>query len=113
MTAQLTPDPSVPLVNRVGQVASEWYRFFSDMSGVVRGVRMVDTGTVTLVAGSVTVTTRYVKADSIILYSVQTAGGTQGHLSVSARTAGQSFTLLSTNAADTSTVSWQIWNRRT
>lgn len=65
-------------------------------------------GTATLVGGTVTVSTTKVTANSRIIYSVQTAGGTQGFLSVSARSAGTSFTLTSTSGTETSTVAWMI-----
>lgn len=65
-------------------------------------------GVATLVAGTVTVSTTAVTANSRFLYSVQTAGGVQGFLSVSATVVGTSFTLLSTNVLDTSTVYWTI-----
>jgi hypothetical protein len=65
-------------------------------------------GTATLVAGAATVNTSVVTATSRIFLTVQTAGGTQGHLRISARTAGTSFTITSTSATETSTVAWLI-----
>ena len=65
-------------------------------------------GTATLVAGTVTVNTTVVTATSRILLTTQTPGGTVGSPYVSARVAGTSFTITSTNAADTSTVAWLI-----
>lgn len=65
-------------------------------------------GTATLVAGAATVNTSVVTATSRIFLTVQTAGGTQGHLRISARTAGSSFTITSTSATETSTVAWLI-----
>ena len=65
-------------------------------------------GLATLVAGTVTVATTAVTANSRILLTVQTVAGTQGTVTVTARTAGTSFTITSTNAADTSTVAWEI-----
>lgn len=65
-------------------------------------------GTSTLVAGTVTVATTAVTATSRVFLTVQTAGGTQGHLRVSARTAGTSFTITSTSASETSTVAWLL-----
>ncbi len=65
-------------------------------------------GTSTLVAGTVTVATTAVTANSRVFLTVQTAGGTQGHLRVSARTAGTSFTITSTSASETSTVAWLL-----
>lgn len=65
-------------------------------------------GTSTLVAGTVTVATTAVTATSRIFLTVQTAGGTQGHLRISARTAGTSFTITSTSGTETSTVAWLL-----
>jgi hypothetical protein len=56
----------------------------------------------------VTVSTTKVTANSRIFLSVQTAGGTQGLLRISARTAATSFTITSFSALDTSTVAWVI-----
>lgn len=65
-------------------------------------------GRSTLVAGTVTVSTTKVTANSEIYTSCQTVGGTPGFLRVSARSAGTSFTILSSNLADTSVCSWLI-----
>lgn len=65
-------------------------------------------GAAVLVAGTVTVNTTAVASGSRIFLTVNTAGGTVGSPYVSARTAGTSFTITSTNAADTSTVAWWI-----
>lgn len=64
-------------------------------------------GVATLVAGTVTVSTTKVTANSRIHITVSTAGGTQGFLSYTI-SAGVSFTVTSTNAADTSTFNWLI-----
>lgn len=66
-------------------------------------------GTAALVAGTVTVANTSVTANSRILLTTQTPGGTAGFLVVSARVAGTSFTILSSNAADTSTVAYEIF----
>lgn len=66
-------------------------------------------GTAVLVAGTVTVANTAVTANSRILLTTQTPGGTAGFLVVSARVAGTSFTILSSNAADTSTVAYEIF----
>jgi hypothetical protein len=65
-------------------------------------------GTATLVAGTVTVSTTRVTANSRIFLTAQNTGGTPGALRVSARTAGTSFTVTSTSGSDTSTVAWMI-----
>lgn len=67
-------------------------------------------GVVTLVAGTATVATTKVTANSRIFLTAQSLGTVtigQG-LAVSARTGGTSFTILSQSALDTSVVSWHI-----
>ncbi len=66
-------------------------------------------GTATLVAGEATVSTTAVTASSRIFLTGQADGGTPGAHRVSTRTAGTSFTIKSTEAADTSTVAWVIF----
>lgn len=66
-------------------------------------------GTSTLVAGTVVVANTSVTATSRIFLTAQSVGGTAGALAVTARTAGTSFTITSTNAADTSVVAWHIF----
>lgn len=65
-------------------------------------------GRATLVAGTVTVNNTKVTAASNIIPICQVSAGTPGFLRISARVVGTSFTILSSNAADTSTVSWWI-----
>jgi hypothetical protein len=65
-------------------------------------------GTATLVAGTVTVSTTAVTANSRIFLTAQSTGGTPGALRVSARSAGTSFTITSTSSTDTSLVAWFI-----
>lgn len=64
-------------------------------------------GNATLVAGTVTVTNANVGADSVILLTRKTAGGTIGDLTYTISN-GTSFTIDSSNASDTSTVSYLI-----
>jgi hypothetical protein len=66
-------------------------------------------GVATLVAGTVTVANTAVTANSRILLTVNTPGGTVGSPYVSARVPGTSFTITSTSAADTSTVAYEIF----
>lgn len=66
-------------------------------------------GTATLVAGASVVSNTSVTASSRIFLTSQADGGTPGFLRVSARTAGTSFTITSSNAADTSTVAYEIF----
>lgn len=66
------------------------------------------TGQTTLVAGTKVVADTRVTAASKIFASVHTPGGTPGWLQISARSNGVSFTILSSNAADTSVVDYLI-----
>lgn len=65
-------------------------------------------GASVLVAGTVTVATTAVTANSRIFLTSQVDGGTPGFQRVSARVAATSFTITSSDAADTSTVGWLI-----
>lgn len=65
-------------------------------------------GTVTLVAGTATVNTTAVTANSRILLTAQTSGAAPGALRISARSAGTSFAITSTSGTDTSAVAWFI-----
>lgn len=65
-------------------------------------------GVVTLVAGTATVSNTSVTATSRIFLTSQVDGGTPGFVRVSARTAATSFTITSSNAADTSDIAWLI-----
>jgi hypothetical protein len=64
-------------------------------------------GTSTLVAGTVTVNTTKVTANSRIFINISTPGGVQGITSYTI-SAGTSFTVTSTNVADTSSFNWVI-----
>jgi hypothetical protein len=68
-------------------------------------------GTATLVGGTVTVSDTAVTANSLVLVTCQTPGGTPGFLRVSARSAGASFTILSSSGTDTSVVGYVIVER--
>ncbi len=63
-------------------------------------------GAAVLVAGTVVVPNTSVTATTRIQLTSQVDGGTPGFQRVSARTPGTSFTILSSNVADTSTVAW-------
>jgi hypothetical protein len=66
-------------------------------------------GTATLASGTATVSTTKVTANSRIFLTIQ--GGTLtnvGFLYVSARTAGTSFVVTSSNASDAATIAWLI-----
>lgn len=64
-------------------------------------------GSATLVAGTVTVNTNKVTANSHIFIQRYTAGGVLGNITYT-KTAGTSFTINSDNALDTSVVDWFI-----
>jgi hypothetical protein len=85
-----------------------------DVSVAGKGLRVAEgsnakQGVATLAAGTVTVANTAVTANSRIFLTTNTVGGTAGFLVVSARIAGTSFTILSSNAADTSVVAWEIF----
>ena len=65
-------------------------------------------GSATLVTGAATVSTTKVTANSRIFLTSQADGGTPGWLRVSARSAGTSFTVTSSNSSDTSTIAWLL-----
>lgn len=65
-------------------------------------------GTATLTAGTVTVLTTSVDANSIIFLTGQNTSGTAGELSVSALSAGVSFTITSSSNTDTRSIAWVI-----
>ncbi|GAC1576973.1 MAG: hypothetical protein NVS3B7_10110 [Candidatus Elarobacter sp.] len=76
---------------------------------------LVQAGTATLVAGTVTVSgATSLAAGSLVLLSVRTVGGTVGFLSAPSASfvAGTSFVINSSSATDTSVVSWMIVNPR-
>ena len=85
-----------------------------DVTAAGSGLRVAEganakQGTAVLVAGTVTVANTSVTANSRIMLTTQVPGGTAGFLVVSARVAGTSFTILSSNVADTSTVAYEIF----
>ena len=65
---------------------------------------------VVLTGGTATVSNSLVTANSIINLTHQNTSGTLGHLYISSKTAGTSFTITSTSNTDTSTVSYLIIN---
>jgi hypothetical protein len=65
-------------------------------------------GTATLSGGSATIPTPEIRSGDVISVSRSASGGTLGHLSVGSISGGSSFVINSTNAADTSTVFWEI-----
>jgi hypothetical protein len=65
-------------------------------------------GTATLVAGTVTINTTKVTANSRIFLQAQDGVSGPNALRITARTAGASFTVTSSSAGDTSTIAWVI-----
>lgn len=65
-------------------------------------------GVASLVGGTVTVNSSIVTADSRIFLTHENNSGTPGFVTISARTAGTSFTITSSSATDTSTIAWLI-----
>lgn len=67
-------------------------------------------GVSTLSAGTVTVTTTKVTANSRIMITIQSLGtvGTPKSIAVTARSAGSNFTITSEDVTDTSIIAWQI-----
>jgi len=68
----------------------------------------VKTATATLAAGTVTVADAAITANSVIRVAQKTSGGTPGALFISAKVTATSFTITSTNAADTSVVQYDV-----
>jgi len=66
-------------------------------------------GVSTLVGGTVVVSNTSVTANSRIFLTHQNSSGTVGFVIVSARTAGTSFTILSSSVLDTSIIAWEIF----
>ncbi len=65
-------------------------------------------GAGTLVAGTLVVANTSIKATTRVFLTAQSVGGTAGALAVTARTANTSFTVTSSNAADTSTFAYLL-----
>lgn len=85
-----------------------------DVSVAGQGLRVAEgsnakQGTAILVAGTKVVANTSTTANSRIFLTSQVDGGTPGFLRVSTRTAATSFTILSSNALDTSTVAYEIF----
>jgi hypothetical protein len=93
----------------LGQTFTGAQKFSGALSVIEANASM---GLATLAANAggsfITVNTARVTATSRIYLTVQTAGGTQGLLRISARNAGTNFTITSLSATETSTVAWLI-----
>lgn len=87
-----------------------------DIATLGRGLQVAEginarMGTAGLVGGTVTVPNTTVTANTRIFLTCNTPGGTPGFLRVSAVSVGVSFTILSSNGADTSVVAWLMVER--
>jgi len=120
MLPTLTPPPPSPKPEFDGGFADPiWQRWFSNLTRTIQqyiasGLRMREganakQGVAVLVAGTLVVANTSVTATSRIFLTSQVDGGAPGFLRVSARVAGTSFTILSSNAGDTSTVAYEIF----
>lgn len=89
-------------------ITSAWEKLLTTAGLKVKEGSNAKMGTAVLVAGTVTVSNTSVTANSRIFLTSNADGGTPGFLRVSGRTAATSFTITSSNAADTSTVAWLI-----
>lgn len=78
--------------------------------GTGTNISQIKHGRATLVGGTITVSDASVTANSRIFVSSAVGGGTPGWLRVSARSAGVSFTILSSSGTDTSQVDWLLIN---
>ncbi|GAB1326961.1 hypothetical protein [Streptomyces sennicomposti] len=101
---------------------TQWYRQAAAMWGTDsdiairvagKGLQVAEgtnakSGVATMSAGTVTVSTTAVTANSRIQLTIQSPGGTVGSVYVNARTAGSNFTIKSTSSTDTSVVAWLI-----
>jgi hypothetical protein len=103
---------------RVGRGAANRYDITTAdlrIATVGRGLQIAEganacSGVATLVAGTVTVNTNKVAANSRIYLSIQSLGTVADPkpIAVTARVAGTSFTIRSADATDTSVVAWNI-----
>lgn len=107
------PDPSKPVIDGSGDVTAVDGNLVANTAGKTLQIRYHETaacsGRATLVDGVAVVATTAVTAHSDIFVMTQEDNGTVGVLRVTARTAGVSFTITSSNGADVSVVAWVIF----
>jgi hypothetical protein len=105
-------------INRTGTAVDSYEILTTDLKiGTAgKGIRVAEgtnarQGLAILAAGTVTVSTTAVTAQSRILLTVQVLGTVTSPkaIAVTARTAGTSFTITSEDATDTSSVAWEIF----
>lgn len=108
--------PIPPLPGK--EIPFSWFNWFKILQRIIsdmrNGIRIREgvnakQGVATLVAGTATVSNNTITANSRIFLTTQISAGTPGFLRISARVNGTSFTILSSNAADTSTVAYEIF----
>lgn len=92
----------------LGFITPQGKRHYFDKSPTPDALAGERSGSVVLVAGVATVNDAKVTANSRIFLEIQEPGGTIGHLHISARTPGTSFTITSSSSLDTSTVAYLI-----
>lgn len=90
---------------KTGLNSREWYRFFNNLQAAAV---IVAFGNVDLVAGTATVNTAAANDANEFQLTAKAVSGSQGMLSVGTVIANTSFVINSSNAGDTSTVSWAI-----
>lgn len=88
----------VPLEDTSGQLV---FPLSQDTIDLIKELFVTDT--VSLVAGTITITDPRISADMTVLYSRATPGGVLGHLSIAAQSSG-SITITSSSNTETSTL---------
>ena len=91
-------------MSRFGEVNSSETVSLTALTGMTNFVK--NSGIATLVLGTVTVSDAGVTADSIIIITPRSGGILNGNVRVSNQTVGVSFTILSSNLADTANIGW-------
>lgn len=106
---RLTDLASLAYTQNEGLLVSDNIKLTSAGNGLyIKEGTNATVGVASLTAGTVTVPTDKVTANSRIFLTGQTPGGAPGAVNVSARTNGTSFTITSTSNTDTSSVAWFI-----
>lgn len=103
----------VPRLEALRRISIDLYETINSIWQNVRILSLgVRSGRVTLVAGQGFVKCEIVNADSVITATHVDFGGTTGHLStpLSLRQPAKSFTIVSSDVADTGTVDWTLTN---
>lgn len=107
----LTADQSIQKITQWWNDHDVGVRFFTNPSFLAISVKegpSARMGAVALIAGSLVVANTTVTAKTRIFLTSQVDGGAPGFVRVSARTAGTSFTITSSNGGDTSTIAYLL-----